>query len=135
MAEYMLKEMTRSLGLEHRFYIDSAGTSEEITAREIFGEAADKLRSMNIQVEKHLARRMLWEDYDRFDLLIGMDKSTVKKMLELTVSDPHDKIRLLMDFAGEQGDIPDPWESGDFDQTCTKLQRGLFGLLNEIGSV
>ena len=42
------------------------------------------------------------------------------------------KIHLLLEYAGEDADIADPWYTGDFDVTYRDVLRGCTGLLKKI---
>lgn len=44
------------------------------------------------------------------------------------------KIYKLLQFAGEGGDIADPWYTGNFDVSYDDVVRGCQGLLKELTS-
>ncbi len=46
--------------------------------------------------------------------------------------DVDSKVYKLLEFAGESGDIADPWYTGNFDVTYEDVVRGCRGLLKEI---
>ena len=49
-------------------------------------------------------------DYDRFDLLIGMDRSNLRTMQRICGGDPDGKLHLLLDFTDRKGEeVADPW--------------------------
>lgn len=54
------------------------------------------------------------EDYDRYDWIVAMDRSNIADIERITWGDPENKVRLLLDFAGEHRDIADPWYTRDF---------------------
>lgn len=43
------------------------------------------------------------------------------------------KVRLLLDFTDQPGDIADPWYYAGFDQTYADICRGCEGLLTTLG--
>ena len=53
-------------------------------------------------------------DYDRYDLLIGMDSANIRNMLRICGGDPEEKIHRLLDYTACPGDVADPWYTGDF---------------------
>ena len=73
-------------------------------------------------------------DYDRFDLLIGMDRSNLHTMQRICGGDPDGKLHLLLDFTDRQGEeVADPWYTGDFDAVWEDLLEGCQALLRNIG--
>ena len=71
-------------------------------------------------------------DYGKYDLLIGMDSANIRNMTRICGGDEAGKIHLLLEYAGETGDIADPWYTGNFDVTYDDVLRGCKGLLKEI---
>ena len=69
------------------------------------------------------------EDYAGYDLLIGMDNENMRDMLRLFNGDPDKKLHLLPEFAGERGEVADPWYTGNFDETYDDVRKGCKGLL------
>ena len=71
-------------------------------------------------------------DYDRFDLLIGMDRSNLRTMQRICGGDPDGKLYLLLDFTDRKGEeVADPWYTGDFDAVWEDLLEGCQALLRE----
>ena len=61
-----------------------------------------------------------------------MDDWNVRNTLRIIVSDPQNKVRKLLSFAGESGDIADPWYTGNFDETYDDVLRGCTALLEKL---
>ena len=59
------------------------------------------------------------DDFERFDYIIGMDESN---LLDLTRMCPQDQQHKLEAFASEG--VPDPWYTGDFDETYDRVLTG-----------
>ena len=53
-------------------------------------------------------------DYDRYDLLIGMDSANIRNMMRICGGDPEGKIHRLLDYTARPGDVADPWYTGGF---------------------
>lgn len=71
-------------------------------------------------------------DYDRFDLLIGMDRSNLRTMQRICGGDPDGKLHLLLNFIDRKGEeVADPWYTGDFDAVWEDLLEGCQALLRE----
>ena len=109
MAEFVMKDLVSKAGLDDLFYIESAATSTEEIGNEVYPPAKRKLAEHGISCKGKTARQMTRNDYDRFDLLIGMDAWNIRNMNRIIGSDPEGKIRLLLDYTNRPGDVADPW--------------------------
>ena len=79
MAEFIFKKMVKDEGREKDFYIESAATSTEEIGNDIHPGTKNKLTQMRIPFSKRRARKITPEDYEKFDLLIGMDVENLYK--------------------------------------------------------
>lgn len=130
MAEFVLKDMVRRAGIEQDFYIESAATSTEEIGNPVYLPARKKLAEHNIDCSGKTARRIRREDYEDFDLIIGMDEENLYNLLRAYGGDPKDKVHGLLEYADRHGeDIADPWYTGDFEQTWKDIHAGCLGLL------
>ena len=132
MAEFVMKDLVKKAGLEADFYIESAATSTEEIGNEVYPPAKRKLAEHGISTKGNTARQMTRRDYDRFDLLIGMDSWNFRNMNRICGGDPEAKIHLLMDFTEEPRDVADPWYTGDFEATWRDVFEGCSCLLEQL---
>ncbi|MBR1932627.1 MAG: low molecular weight phosphotyrosine protein phosphatase [Prevotella sp.] len=132
MAEFVMKELLRQEGLDGLVSVESAATSTEEIGNAVYPPARRKLAEHGIGCEGKTARQMTSRDYDRFDLLIGMDSWNLRNMRRICGGDPEGKIRLLMDFTDRPGDVADPWYTRDFEATWHDVLLGCTALLKEI---
>lgn len=129
MAEFMLKDMAARQGCSHQFHIESAATSREEIGNDIHRGTKAKLREAGIAFERRGARQVTPDDYDNFDYLIVMDRENIRGLARIIKTDPEEKIYKLLDFAGQDRDIADPWYTGNFDDTYEDILIGLEGLM------
>ena len=129
MAEFVMKELVRKAGLEEAFYIESAATSTEEIGNDVYPPARRKLAEHGISCKGKTARQMTRRDYERFDLLVGMDSWNIRNMKVICGGDPDGKIRQLLDFTNRPGDVADPWYTGDFEATWRDVSEGCQCLL------
>lgn len=62
------------------------------------------------------ARQVATEDFHRFDLILGMDRSNVEALDDLCPPSATADIALYLEYAlGRTGDVPDPYYGGDAD--------------------
>lgn len=132
MAEFICKKMVKDEGREKDFYIESAATSTEEIGNDIHPGTKNKLTQMGIPFSKRRARKITSEDYEKFDLLIGMDVENLYYMQKEWNRDPDDKVKLLSTFASRDKDIADPWYTGNFDQTYEDIVEGLTAMLKTL---
>ena len=132
MAEFVMKDMVCKAGREDEFYIESAATSTEEIGNEVYPPARRKLAEHGISCKGKTARQMTRNDYNRFDIIIGMDSWNMRNIQRICGGDPEGKIHMLMDFTHRPGEVADPWYTGDFEATWRDVNEGCSALL-EIG--
>jgi len=129
MAEFVMKDLVKQAGYEDDFYIESAATSTEEIGNEVYPPAKRKLAEHGIGCKGKTARQMTRKDYERFDLLIGMDTWNIRNMTRICGGDPEGKIQMLLDFTNRPGDVADPWYTGNFEATWRDVLEGCTCLL------
>lgn len=134
MAKYVMRDLVRQAGLEDQVQVASAATSREELGNPVYPPARRKLAEHGIACEGHAARQMTAADYDRFDLLIGMDQNNLRNMNRICGGDPQHKLRMLMDYTDRPGEVADPWYTGDFERTWQDVLAGCQGLLEQLES-
>jgi protein-tyrosine phosphatase len=118
MAEFVFKALTKVYGLEELFYVESAAVSTEEIGNPIYPPAKRCLTQHGIPFDSgKKARQVTPEDYKKFDLLICMDESNVRRLRRIVRDDPDGKIHLMMSYTGDFRDVADPWYTGDFETT------------------
>ena len=130
MAEFVMKDLVAKAARQDDFYIESAATSTEEIGNPVYPPARRKLAEHGIGCAGKTARQMTRADYDRFDLLIGMDDWNIRNMRRICGGDPEEKIVKLMDYTHRPGDVADPWYTGNFEATWQDVLLGCQALLN-----
>ena len=130
MAEAMFRHMVAEAGRAEKFEIASAAVSEEEWGNPIYPPAAAILRRYGIPYDKvRTARQMRATDYDYYDLIIAMDEANIRRIRRIAGGDPDDKIRLLLDYAGQHRNVADPWYTRDFQTAYDDILKGCRALL------
>jgi len=140
MAEFVMKKLILDAGYslasspdEYRdFYVESAATSTEELGNPVYPPARKKLSEHGIDCQGKRARRMNTGDYEKFDLLIGMDYANIRNMTRITGGDPEGKIHMLMEYAGKSSEVADPWYTRDFEATWIDVNEGCAALLKKL---
>jgi protein-tyrosine phosphatase len=130
MAEFVLKALVKARGLEGLYHIESAAVSAEETGNPIYPPAKRCLTQHGVWFDNaKRARRVTASDYDRFDRIICMDSSNLRRLERLFPDDPEGKIHLLMSYTGSGRDVADPWYTGDFEKAFLDILEGCEAML------
>ena len=133
MAEYLMRDMIQKKGLEDRIAVaSSAESTEEIrggVGNPVHPGTEKALTSLGISCKGKRATLLRREDYDQYDLFVGMDRSNLRAMHRILGDDPQEKICKLLDFTPDGGDVADPWYTDRFDITLHDVRRGCEALL------
>lgn len=132
MAEFIMKDIVTKAGLSEQYELSSAATSTEEIGSPVYPQARHKLAEHGIACSGKVARLLTSADYDKYDLLIGMDQANLRNMQRICGGDNGKKMHLLMDFSDRHGDVADPWYTRDFDTTWHDIENGCKGLLTHL---
>lgn len=112
--------------------IASAGTSREELGNPVHKGTLKKLAQDHISAAGKQAVQLTKEDYDKYDLILGMERVNVRNILWIIGSDPQEKVHRLLDFTEQPRDIADPWYTGDFDIAYAEIKAGCAALLKHL---
>ena len=137
MAEFILKDMVKKLGVADEFMIESCATSrEEIwggIGNPVYPPAQKELAAHGISCAGKRAVQLKKSDYDKYDYLLCMDNTNIRNAKRIIGNDPDSKLRLLLSFTGTNDSIADPWYFGNFDRTYADIVRGCEAFLKHLG--
>lgn len=134
MAEFVMKDLVKKAGREAEFVIASASTSTEELGNPVYAPARRKLAEHGISCAGKTARQVEKRDYEKFDLIIGMDASNMRNLNRIFGGDPKGKLHMLMDYTSRPGNVADPWYTGDFEATWQDVLEGCRGILEALKS-
>ena len=134
MAEALFRNLVKKENLTNKIAVDSAATSSWQIGFPPHEGTLDILKKYNISSNGLVGRRLRKEDFCKFDYIIGMDESNIKNIYRITSKPNHPKIIRLLDLTKYRIDIPDPFYTGDFDETYRLVSAGCRVLLNKIRS-
>ena len=136
MAEFILKDMVAKRGMKDDFFIASCATStEEIwngVGNPVYPPAKRELALHGISCEGKRAVQLQRSDYEKYDLLIGMDNANLRNMHRILGGDPEGKVHRLMDYTPRGGEVADPWYSDRFDIAYGDISEGCAALLEQL---
>ena len=137
MAEFIMKDMVRRKGCADRFIIESAATSDEEIwngiGNPVYPPAREELRRHGItDVSGKRAVQLRRSDYDKYDLILGMERMNIRTMVSILGGDPEGKVRRLLDYSDSPRDISDPWYTRDFTSAYNDIVEGCEALLDTL---
>ena len=130
LCQSVFQNMVNELGLAEKFYIDSFATSTEEIGNPPHHGTVGKLKEKNIPLIPHRAKQITYKDYENADYVIGMDSWNMRNLERMLKGDPERKLHKLLEFAGSDRDIADPWYTDNFDVTYDDVEEGCKGLLS-----
>ena len=126
MAEFIMKDKVKKLGLEKNFHIESRATSYEEEGNDMYPPAKRMLEEKGIPYTRHYAKRLELEDYNKFDLFVCMEDANIRNVSYI-FDDPEKKVIKLLDR-----NISDPWYTGNFISTYNDLVEGIDKLIKSV---
>lgn len=129
MAEFLLKDMVKKRNIEDKFIIESAGTSNEEEGNPVHYGTKRKLSELGISTDGKYARKLVKNDYEKYDYILAMEERNVKDAIKILGGDTENKVNRLLDFSKNPRDIADPWYTGNFDETYNDIMEGLEAFL------
>jgi protein-tyrosine phosphatase len=116
--------------------IDSAGTHAYHVGEPPDPRTIAAATRRGIDLTGLRARQVLDADFERFDLILAMDRLNHATLLERSPPGHRECIRTLLEFAGKTTlvDVPDPYYGGakGFDDVLDLVESAAEGLLAEI---
>jgi protein-tyrosine phosphatase len=139
LAENLFRELAAESGLADRFEVDSAGVATGWEGSPPHPAMQRVAQAHGLNLRGH-SRRITATDFDRFDLILAMDRENQQE-LEALARDERDraKVRLLREFDPQGGaaiDVPDPYfdDIDGFEHTYQIVERSIRGLLQTLSS-
>ncbi len=135
-AEAIFRKLVRRNGLQDRIECDSAGTIGYHAGEPADGRMRAAAAERGYDLDS-IARPVRAEDFDRFDLLVGMDPENLAHLNGMA-RDEQDRgrIRAIVNYARQHNEpeVPDPYYGGakGFQRVLDLLEDACEGLLEEV---
>ncbi|WP_116130949.1 low molecular weight protein-tyrosine-phosphatase [Tropicimonas sp. IMCC34043] len=130
-AEGVARRMAALGGVEAIF--DSAGTDAYHGGSAPDPRMQKAAREYGYDLRGLIARQFLAEDFERFDLILAMDRNNLRAIEDLRPRGNTTPVRLFLSYGpSERLDVPDPYYSGGFDAVVRLIEHGVMGLLADL---
>jgi protein-tyrosine phosphatase len=137
-AEGVFRAMVERAGLGHRITADSCGTHDYHVGDAPDPRSCAHARKRGYDIGSLRARMLEPDDFERFDLLLALDRGHERILKRQAPPAAKDKVRLFMSYIPElrRDDVPDPYYGSpeDFDHAFDLIEHGCERLLEEIKS-
>ena len=119
MAEAIFQELVSEKGLDDQVVIDSAGTGDFHVGEPPHEGTIKKLTDAGVNSNGLVARQISEEDFLHFDYIIPMDDDNLENIRKQIDDDTNIVVKKLLDFVPDSKvkNVPDPYFTGDFDET------------------
>ncbi|TQR21628.1 low molecular weight protein-tyrosine-phosphatase [Psychrobacillus vulpis] len=131
MAEAVFRHLVENEKLSNQINIDSAATSSWHIGDPPHRGTVAKLKEYKISSEGLAGRQLQKEDFEKFDYIVGMDTSNVSNIRQMLGQPDHPKILRFLDLSDHRKDVPDPYYTGDFQETYDLVLEGCYALLEK----
>lgn len=131
MAEFVMKDLLEKEGRTD-IVVESAALHTDEIGSDIHSGTRRLLDLHGIAHPRRAAWLLTAAKASEYDLLIGMDAYNIADLKRLVYPEDRPKIRKLLEIAGINCDVADPWYTGDFEITYSDILKGCKALLNEL---
>lgn len=132
-AEGIFRKMIEEAGLSDQFTVDSAGTHDYHVGEPPDARAIEAAARRGYDLSGLRARKFEREDFQRFDLVLAMDRDNKGILARLAQPSAGHRLRMMMDYASrfQETEVPDPYYGGPdgFDRVLDMIEDAAQGLL------
>jgi len=114
LAEGVFRAVLTERGLDGEYTIDSAGTGGWHAGSAPDPRSIAVAAEHGIDITAQQARKVVARDFERFDLILGMDRSNVDDLRALAPQGSAERVELFIGkTTGGPRDVPDPYYGGE----------------------
>lgn len=135
LAEGVLRELADRNGVVSAISVDSAGTGAWHVGDPPDHRSIVVARRHGIDISGLQARKISRDDFESYDLILGMDRDNVRTLRQLAPPGTEGRISLFLEYAaGRDQDVPDPYYDGPeaFERLYQMLEAGCSSLLDRL---
>lgn len=132
-AEAVMREIAAREAPELAIEVDSAGTAGYHVGAAPDERSQEAARRRGYDMAPLRARVVEPEDFERFDLILAMDRSNLSILRRRAPVTARERVRLFLEFAPDAGaaEVPDPYYGGPagFEQVLDLVEAAARGLI------
>jgi protein-tyrosine phosphatase len=135
-AEVVFREVVAREAPDLVIQVDSAGTAGYHIGAPPDPRTREAAARRGYDLSPLRARIVQPEDFERFDLILAMDRENLAALRRRAPQGLHERVRLFLEFAPElaTSDVPDPYYGGPngFEEVLDLVEAAAHGLLNHV---
>jgi protein-tyrosine phosphatase len=132
-AEAVLRALAAREAPELAIEVDSAGTAAYHAGEAPDPRTRQAAARRGYDLTALRARIVEPGDFERFDLILAMDRENLQVLRRRAPAGAHERLRLFLEFAPQEGpeDVPDPYYGGPngFEEVLDLVEAAARGLL------
>ncbi|MEY4718933.1 MAG: hypothetical protein RL563_1551 [Pseudomonadota bacterium] len=135
-AEGVFSHLLSSRQLTDRFEVDSAGTHAYHEGEAPDLRAQKAARDRGVEIKHQRARKVIFEDFERFDHILAMDNDNFQDLHVACPDEYKNKLGLFLDYAPQLSnrEVPDPYYGGayGFERVLDMVETAAEGFLKNL---
>lgn len=135
-AEAVFRSIAEREAPELRLVVDSAGTADYHVGDPPDPRSQAAARRRGYDMSALRARVLALEDFERFDLILAMDRANLATLESRAPRGRESQVRLFLEFAEDAGhdEVPDPYYGGPtgFEQVLDLVESASRGLIEHL---
>ncbi|HZW59406.1 MAG TPA: low molecular weight protein-tyrosine-phosphatase [Woeseiaceae bacterium] len=134
-AEGVFRKLVQDAGLADAVLIESAGTHAYHSNEPADRRAHEAALRRGFSLDGIRARRVRDDDFERFDLMLAMDRDNLDSLRERAPDSPRSAIELFLAYAdAPESEVPDPYYGGaaGFERVLDLVEDASRGLLKRL---
>lgn len=135
-AQGVFDQLINTQGLGQIITTDSAGTGAWHAGKSPDSRARKVAKKRGYSLDKYRARMVIEQDYERFDLILAMDRENLAHMQSQCPLGYQSKLQLLLSFSSATADleVPDPYYGGQrgFELVLDLVEDACHGLISHL---
>jgi protein-tyrosine phosphatase len=132
-AEGVFRHRLRERAPDLKVFVDSAGTHAYHVGNAPDPRACRAAERRGVDLRGQRARKVQPEDFERFELVLAMDRQNHAELLAICPPEYRDRVRLFLEFAPHLGrdEVPDPYYGGvnGFELVLDLVEEAAEGLI------
>lgn len=132
-ALFIARQLIQDADLEDRIEAESARI-EDCKGEPLCEEGKNALEAAGFPVTHEVPIPLEWKTYDNYNLILLVDNPDNPALFNTMGGDVDNKIHLLSEYAGFEGDIENPYEEGTFAGAIKASEAACKGLIDQLSS-
>ena len=135
-AEAVFRHVLATVETDLKIEVDSAGIGSWHIGEPPDERAQAAARRRGFDMSALRARQIVREDFERFDLILAMDRENLVELRKRSPQQYRERVRLFLEYAPDVGeeDVPDPYYGGEagFEAVLDLTEQAVRGLLDHL---